>query len=219
MFNKIKRCDIIFKNNKELVYKFDFGGVAMSYYKKILGENVYLSPATLEDAEVYTKWMNDFNITDYTGASSNIYSLEKERDWLEDKLKYSSNKDILFDIVAIDGDRLLGNISLIKINYIDRSAELGILIGENDDRSKGYGTEAIKLLLDFAFNYLNLNNIGLTLIECNSRAKRCYEKAGFKEYGRRRKAVFVNGKYYDKIYMDVLAEEFKEGYIKNKNIK
>ena len=156
----------------------------MSYYKKILGENVYLSPATSEDAEIYARWMNDFNITDYTGTSSNIYSLEKERDWLEDRLKYSSNKDMLFDIVAIDGDRLLGNISLIKINYIDRSAELGILIGENDDRSKGYGTEAIKLLLDFAFNYLNLNNIGLTLIECNSRAKRCYEKAGFKEYGR-----------------------------------
>lgn len=196
-----------------------FGGVVMSYYKKILGENVYLSPATFEDVEAYTKWMNDFNITDYTGVSSNVYSLEKEREWLEEKLKYSSNKDMLFDIVAIDGDRLLGNISLIGINYIDRKANLGILIGENDDRSKGYGTEAIRLLLDFAFNYLNLNNVGLSLIECNNRAKRCYEKAGFKEFGRRRKVIFVNGKYYDQIYMDILAEEFKGEYIKNKNIK
>lgn len=191
----------------------------MSYYKKILGENVYLSPATLEDVEIYTKWMNDFNITDYTGASSSIYSLEKEREWLESKLKYSSNEDMFFDIVAVNGDRLLGNVNLMKIDYIDRKADLGILIGENSDRNKGYGTEAIKLLLDFAFNYLNLNNVGLTLIECNNRAKRCYEKAGFKEFGRRRKVEFVNGKYYDLIYMDVLADEFKEEYIKNKNVK
>lgn len=191
----------------------------MSYYKKILGENVYLSPATLEDVEIYTKWMNDFNITDYTGASSSIYSLEKEREWLENKLKYSSNEDMFFDIVAVNGDRLLGNVSLMKIDYIDRKADLGILIGENSDRNKGYGTEAIKLLLDFAFNYLNLNNVGLTLIECNNRAKRCYEKAGFKEFGRRRKVEFVNGKYYDLIYMDVLADEFKEEHIKNKNVK
>ena len=74
-------------------------------------------------------------------------------------------------------------------------------------------------LLDYGFNYLNLNNIKLDLMEFNERALACYKKCGFKEYGRRRKSNFINGKYYDTIEMDILVDEFKENYIKNKNIK
>ena len=76
--------------------------------------------------------------------------------------------------------------------------------------------EAIKLILDYGFNYLNLNNIKLDLMSFNERALKCYQKCGFKEYGRRRKCKFINGKYYDSIEMDILADEFKESYIKNK---
>lgn len=94
----------------------------------------------------------------------------------------------------------------------------GIFIGDKDYREKGYGTEAIRLILDYGFNYLNLNNIKLDLMEFNERALACYKKCGFKEYGRRRKCRFINGKYYDVIEMDILSEEFKGSYIKNKNI-
>ena len=66
---------------------------------------------------------------------------------------------------------------------------------------------------------MNLNNIKLDLMAFNERALKCYKKCGFKEYGRRRKCKFINGKYYDSISMDILAEEFKESFIKNKNIK
>ncbi len=66
---------------------------------------------------------------------------------------------------------------------------------------------------------MNLNNIKLDVMSFNERAQNCYKKCGFKEYGRRRKCVFVNGKYYDRISMDILAEEFNESFIKNKNIK
>ena len=76
----------------------------------------------------------------------------------------------------------------------------------------------IQLILDFGFNYLNLNNIDLALMEFNERALKCYKKCGFKEIGRRRKCKFINGKYYDSILMDILSEEFKDTYIKNKNI-
>lgn len=72
--------------------------------------------------------------------------------------------------------------------------------------------------MDYGFNYLNLNNIKLDVLEVNKRAIACYEKCGFKEYGRRRKSEFTNGKYYDRISMDILKEEFKESFIKNKNI-
>ena len=76
----------------------------------------------------------------------------------------------------------------------------------------------MKLILDFGFNYLNLHSIKLDLMEFNERALKCYQKCGFKEYGRRRKCKFINGKYYDSISMDILAEEFTESFIKNKNI-
>ena len=81
-----------------------------------------------------------------------------------------------------------------------------------------HGTEAIKLILEYGFKYMNLNNIKLDLMEFNTRALKCYEKCGFKEYGRRRKCKFVNGKYYDSISMDILAEEFEGDFIRNKNI-
>ncbi len=74
------------------------------------------------------------------------------------------------------------------------------------------------MLLDYGFNYLNLHEIQLDVMSFNERAIRCYEKAGFKQYGRRRESEYVNGKYYDRISMDILKSEFKENYIKNKNI-
>ena len=106
----------------------------------------------------------------------------------------------------------------MQINHIHRTATLGIFIGEDKQWNQGYGTEAIKLLLDYGFRYLNLNNINLNVIEFNKRAQACYKKCGFKEIGKRRKANYTNGKYYDIISMDILAEEFTQEAIKNKNI-
>jgi len=186
----------------------------MKYFKKILGDRIYLSPRSLEDAEKYTEWMNDFQITDYTGRSHQTMSIEAEKRYLEEHAK----EDTVFAIVEKDTDKLLGTVGLHQVDNIKRRATLGIFIGEEDYRSKGYGTEAVRLILDFGFNYLNLNNIKLDLMEFNERALKCYIKCGFKEYGRRRKCNFINGKYYDTIEMDILAEEFKENYIRNKNI-
>ena len=158
----------------------------------------------------------DFETTDYTGRSSQIYTIENERKWLEEGIQNKENQ--IFGIVDLENDNLLGNCGLHKINSVNRTAVLGIFIGEKAERSKGYGTETIKLLLDYGFNYLNLHEIQLDVMAFNERAIRCYEKAGFKEYGRRRESEYINGKYYDLISMDILKSEFKENYIKNKNI-
>lgn len=187
----------------------------MKYFKKLVGERVYLSPMCMADAETFTKWMNDFNVTDYTGRSSSLMTMEAENSWMNNVL---NSNEPLFSIIKLENDELIGNISLMKIDNIRRTATLGIMIGEDKNRSKGYGTEAIKLLLDYGFNYLNLNNIMLEVFAFNERAIRAYQKAGFKEIGRRREAYFLNGKYYDEVYMDVLAKEFTESYITNKNI-
>ena len=186
----------------------------MKYFKKLLGEKIYLSPRNTEDVEKFTEWMNDFHTTDYTGRSAYIITLEGEKKYFEENI----DKNYNFFIVTLDTDKLIGTVGLEDYNAINRTATLGIFIGDKEVRNKGYGTEAIRLILDYGFNYLNLNNIKLDVMEFNERANACYKKCGFKEYGRRRKAEFVNGKYYDRISMDILAEEFENSYIKNKNI-
>ena len=185
----------------------------MKYFKKLVGERIYLSPRSTEDVEKYTEWFNDFKTTDYTGRSHQTMSIELEKKYLEEH----KNEDTVFAIVEKGTDKLLGTVGLHEVNHIKRKATLGIFIGDKNYRSKGYGTEAIRLILDFGFNYLNLNNIKLDLMEFNERALACYKKCGFKEYGRRRKCEFINGKYYDTIAMDILAEEFHGDFIKNKN--
>lgn len=186
----------------------------MKYFKKLIGERIYLSPRSLEDVEKYTEWLNDFETTDYTGRSHRVLTLEAEKRYLEER----QFENEAFAIVDMVEDKLIGTVGLHNVDSVNRTATLGIFIGDKEYRSKGYGTEAIRLILDFGFNYLNLNNIKLDLMEFNERALKCYKKCGFKECGRRRKCKFINGKYYDSIEMDILAEEFTESFIKNKNI-
>lgn len=189
----------------------------MKYFKKLVGERIYLSPRSSEDAEIFTNWMNDFEVTDYTGRSASVLTLDAEKKYLENK---NLDLDIAtFVIVDLKTDEMVGTVGLESVDYTCRTAVLGIFIGNPDYRSNGYGTEAIKLLLDFGFNYMNLNAINLKVLSCNERAIKCYKKCGFKEAGVLRKSKFINGKYYDTIIMDILAEEFTGDYIKNKNVK
>ena len=185
------------------------------YFKKIVGERIYLSPRNTEDVEVFTEWLNDFETTDYTGRSCMLFTLEAEKKYLED----NANAEATFSIIDMKKDKMIGVVGIENINHIKRIGTLGVFIGDKAYRENGYGTEAIRLVLDYGFNYLNLNNIKLDVIEFNKRAIACYKKCGFKEYGRRRQSEFLNGKYYDIIEMDILAEEFKEEFIKNKHIK
>lgn len=186
----------------------------MKYFKKLEGERIYLSPRNLEDTEIFTKWLNDFSTTDYLGRSGMLVSKEGEQEYLEKNKREQGS----FCIVTIDNNQMIGSISLENINNINRCATLGIFIGEKDFLSKGYGTEAIKLILDYGFNYLNLHSIRLDVYAFNERAIKCYRKCGFKEYGTRRQCKYVNGKYHDVIEMDMLKSEFLESYIKNKEI-
>lgn len=187
----------------------------MKYFKKLIGESVYLSPRNTEDVEMFTEWLNDFETTDYIGRSGILTTIEGEKKYLEE----NANQEAAFVIVMLDENKMIGTVGLDNIDWINKTATLGIFIGDKQYRNKGYGTEAIRLLLEYGFRYLNLHNIKLDLMEFNAPALKCYERCGFKEYGRRRKCKFINGKYYDSISMDILAEEFDGDYIRNKNIK
>lgn len=180
----------------------------MKYFKKMVGERVYLSPIDTDDAEVYTKWINDLEVSIYLTSAPNVYSLSKEKEILEKLSKEGYN----FAIIDSEKVKVIGNCGLMNVDYTNRKAELGIFIGEKDYWGKGYGAEAIELLLDYSFNILNLNSIMLIVKAFNKRAIRCYEKCGFKLIGKRREAVIVGPNKYDEYYMDILAEEFKKNY-------
>ena len=178
----------------------------MKYFKKIVGERLYLSPINSEDYELYTKWMNDFETAKYITQLTNVVSLDAEKEYLAN---ITSSK-YHFAIVLNEEDRLIGNISLMNVHEVDRNAELGIFIGEATDRNKGYGSEAIKLLLDFSFNYLNFHNIMLKAYSFNERAINAYEKCGFKEFGTWKESHYFDGKYYDEVFMSILKDDFNK---------
>ena len=190
----------------------------MKYYKKIVGDRIYLSPmgVSSEEVEKITEWMNDFNVTDYIGKSGASITESLESEFLEKSTKNMNIRS--FYIVDLENDNLIGVISLEKFNNICRSAVLGIFIGDEEYRNKGYGKEAINLLLEYGFRYLNLHSIKLSLLGINERAHKCYLKCGFKDIGCGREEIYINGKYYDKKYMDILENEFNGDYIRNKNI-
>lgn len=191
----------------------------MQYFKKLIGDRIYLSPKGVSEESVkkYTEWMNDFNVTDYIGRTDQIVTLTGEKEWLENCAKNTDNRE--FDIVELNSNKLVGTISLGQFSWVNRSSVLGIFIGDKDFRDNGYGTEAINLLLEYGFKYLNLHSIRLDLIAINERAHKCYLKCGFKDTGRSRDAIFLNGKYYDELHMDILESEFDGDYIRNKNVK
>lgn len=190
----------------------------MAFYKKIVGDRIYLSPKDVSEETVnsYTEWMNDFQVTDYIGRSSQVCSYSFEKEYLEKTAKNTEN--VSFDIVEFETNKLIGTISLENFKWVPRNATLGIFIGDGEYRSKGYGAEAIKLILEYGFKYLNLHSIKLEVLSCNERAHKCYLKCGFKDNGRTRDRVFINGKYYDELHMDILDTEFTGSYIRNKNV-
>lgn len=176
----------------------------MKYFKKIEGKKVYLSPVNMEDAEKYAEWINDMEVTVNLTLSSHVISTIMEKELL---LKLSSSGNS-FAIIARENDKLIGNCGFLNVDSVNRKAEVGIFIGDKNYWNKGYGTEALSLLLDFGFNVRNLNNIYLTVKDFNSRAIKCYEKLGFKLIGRRREASIFGDRRYDDILMDMLPSDF-----------
>ena len=121
----------------------------MHYFKKLVGERIYLSPKSCEEEDIikFTEWMNDFEITDYIDNSSMSFSYESEKEWIIASAKKSSPGN--FNIIDLETNELIGSVGFDKIKDVSRSAVLGIFIGNDKYRSNGYGTEAIKLLLEY----------------------------------------------------------------------
>ena len=114
-----------------------------------------------------------------------------------------------FTVYVRDTWRPIGNTSLMEIDRVHRAATFGLLIGEPDARGLGYGAEATRLVLDYAFTALGLHSVQLNVFAYNLAGLRAYQKAGFKEVGRRREAHLMGGRLWDVVIMDCLATEFE----------
>lgn len=177
----------------------------MSYYKKLVSERIYLSPVDPDDDEIYLRWLNeDRTLAVNFGQYAQLVSSKNDLGWLFDPPANMHR----FAIVLGKTDELIGSISLHNIDHLNRSAFIGIFIGGEQNRGQGYGAEAIRLILDYGFNTLNLHSINLTVHADNTAGITCYKKVGLREVGRLPEAVFADGKYIDKIYMAILEDEF-----------
>lgn len=171
------------------------------------GRLVRLRPLALDDAPRFAAWFNDEEVTRYLTIRYGI-SLTAEEAWLREQTsKPVSYENVMFAIDTLDG-RHIGSMSLYRIRQEDRSARLGITIGDKSCWSQGYGTDAVRMLLRFGFEEMNLHRIDLTVDGQHAAAQACYRKCGFVEEARLRQARYTRGSYDDWVVMGILRDEW-----------
>ena len=166
----------------------------------IEGARLYLREVRLSDVDAnYYRWMNDPKVTRHLESRFYPQSTEAIQEFVRSKLNDTQN--VFLAIVLKDGDRHIGNIKLGPINWIHRFADIGLLIGEKDLWGKGYASEAIKLVSEYAFNKLNLHKVTAGCYDENVASASAFEKVGFSREGLRKNHFFSNGRYVDQILL------------------
>ncbi|MCV4229868.1 GNAT family N-acetyltransferase [Virgibacillus sp. LDC1] len=162
---------------------------------------------TLNDADLYHTWRNDLEVMQSTSPCLDAYQLEETKDFVQHViLGSSSSKSYL--ILLKETGRPIGIMSLIHIDTKNRNAECIIDIGEKTYWGKGYGFEAMTLLLDYAFLELNLHRVNLRVFSFNHKAIKLYEKIGFVHEGSSRQSLYRNGVWHDIVHMGILQSEY-----------
>ena len=174
----------------------------------IEGKKVRIRAVETTDLDEIMKWVNDPEVIDNLLMRYPV-SRHLEEKWLEKALDTSDMRNKAFSIETKDGV-YLGGIGLHKINWENRSAEVGIVIGKKEYWGKGYGTDAMLAILEFAFNHMNLHRVYLEVYDFNVRGIKSYEKCGFKKEGALRDDRYSRGKYHDTIIMGILKEEYEK---------
>lgn len=179
---------------------------------RIYGERIMLREYQKEDFPYIREWVNDPEIADM--LSDDIFAFPHTTRTTEKFLDMmlESDKENLkgFIIADIKTEEYIGQIDLVDIKWKNRRALMGIIIGRKENHSKGYGTEAIRLLLDFCFNRLGLNKVELEVREYNKKAIKCYEKCGFEVEGVFKEDIFIGGKFSDTYRMGILKKDWKK---------
>lgn len=172
---------------------------------KIAGERIYLRALTPDDVnDNYIEWLRDDAVTQFLEIRWQVFSNEDIRGYV--KLMNDSSKDYLFGIFLKGNNEHIGNVKVGEINQMHRFGDVGLLIGNKDMWGKGYGTEAVRLATQYAFEELNLNHLKAGMYADNKGCYKAFVKAGYREAGRYKSRRFYKGVYVD----EVLVEKWKD---------
>jgi RimJ/RimL family protein N-acetyltransferase len=171
----------------------------------LIGSAVRLRPVNRDDLQLFVRWYSDPDVLRWLHLSEMpLPTLDSESQRLEAHLRDSHRRSwIIEDLTG----RAIGNVGLAGIDDVHLRAELFISIGEKDHWSGGYGTDAVRLVLRFAFEELALKRVWLIADADNPRAIRCYEKCGFQHEGVLRGHRLRYGKPLDMVMMAVLEDD------------
>jgi len=164
-----------------------------------------------EYSKAFAHWRRDSELMRLMDASTTRLDSQKNtQKTIEKELEDQKVNQYFFTIRTLAEDKLIGDIGLNIVNWAGRDAFVGLGIGERDFWGRGYGTDAMKAILRYAFMEVNLRRVTLTVFEYNPRAIRSYEKAGFRHEGRMRGFLNREGKRWDELFMGILREEWME---------
>jgi RimJ/RimL family protein N-acetyltransferase len=167
----------------------------------LLGSRISLGPFVPEDCAAVFCWMNDVAAARLDFAYRPVDMMAHQQWW---QALGKDQSKVVFAIRKFSEPVLIGFVQIAAMNSVHRSAEMGIRIGDEKNRGQGYGTEALRLAVDFCWNHLNLNRVQLTVFKHNVRAIAAYQAAGFRKEGRMREAAFIGGEWVDLILMAAL---------------
>lgn len=171
------------------------------------GKLVKLRELKSEDIHLAYEFMNDQDVVMYLNPGIPYpMTLEKEKAWFE--AQKNNNDTYSFSIETLEEGLYIGGCGINNYDWKNGTATVGIFIGNREYKSKGYGTDAMAVLLDFIFKQTNINRVQLYVYSFNERAIKSYRKNGFVEEGRLRQRIFRNGRYYDEVVMSILREEY-----------
>ncbi len=176
--------------------------------QKLVGEGVELRRHDRDNYPLYARWYGDEEIWRLTSWAPEPLQREAVERLFEDRKSSPANDS--FAIHRMGDEEPIGVIGLMNLSKANASADLSIIVGAAEDRDKGLGTEAIRVILRYAFEDLGLQRVDLSVFEFNELAIRAYEKLGFQREGRVRQAVRRDGKFHDAILMRILASEWRE---------
>lgn len=173
------------------------------------GKLVKLRAYKEEDIEKAVEFINDEEVKKF--LDSNIpFPMTKwqEEEWVRSR---KANADFTYDfaIEDLETGKYIGGCSINECDVKNRTCTIGIMIGDKDYWSKGYGSDSLKVLIKFIFEEVNMNKIKLKVFSFNTRAIACYKKVGFKEEGILKKELYRNGKYHDEILMAIFKSEIE----------
>ena len=175
------------------------------------GDKVGLRAIERDDLPAIHRWMNDPGLWSLQGGRPRMLPEEASERWYEVELDKSDPfEGRTLAICGIDG-AILGTITYGRVDQVDRACEIGLYLGESENRNRGLGTAAIRLAVEYFFDQLGLNRVWLQVHPDNAPALRCYEKAGFVREGVLRQSRFFDGRFHDFVVMSVLADEWKGG--------